>query len=264
MLTQTDALSSPQEPVIVGEVDVEAQLLSDARQGDREAIGELRKLTEKKQLELPVAGVGVGSAPQTAPDQDENHPALAQVSRYLALGRGYSAIKHPSAALLVDVRVALSSPDAVQEGMDFALEHLGSHGADLIYDVYLDHLGQAGMTPVVARAMKEVNSKRLFELATPALQVALRLANSKACAEYRLIIPDAAANGDDRSLQKLRALLSRRGCGTYGNKDCFVCLRSAEVPLEAAVQRAETHPSPVFLTPAEEARESVPNATADE
>lgn len=236
------------------EIDAEGQLMIEARSGDRDAVAELRKLTAIEEEKL-----------KTARAPDPLH-ITKQVARYLALGRGYSVIKHSQAALqmyeqavlldahsvedielLVDVRSALGAQDAVEEGLDFALEHLGAHGADLIYDVYLDHLGQPGMTPVVARAMRLVNGATLLAQATPALKIALRLKDAKICAEYRAIIPDAVNHADDRSLSKLRALQARRGCGTYGSNDCFVCLRSDDVPLDAAVERAETHPSPAFL-----------------
>ncbi len=252
------------------EIDPEDQLLIEVRAGDRDAMAELRKLSVVDQKTL---------------DEGASDPELVnkQVARYLALGRGYSVIKHSEAAvemyraavaldahsaqdpeLLIDVRSALGAQDAVEDGLDFALEHLGAHGADLIYDVYLDNLGQPGMTPVVARAMRLVNGKEILEHATPALKVALQLQEAKVCAEYREIIPEAAEHADDRSLQKLRALRTRRGCGTFGNKDCFVCLRSDEVPLEEAVQRAETHASPTFLTPEERKKEGVPPAGSAE
>ncbi len=295
MLTNREVVSRPAQEEVQDQFDAEAQLLTDARSGDRDAITELRKLVALKQKELEKAGVvpaklapaadepvtpapvptakaaGAKSVPSSKPvSTAEADLIAAQANRYLALGRGYSVIKHSSAAtemyqgavaldphlsedpeLLVDVRVALGAHDAVEAGLDFALEYLGAHGADLIYDVYLDNLGQAGMTPVVARAMKLVNGDQLFEHATEELKVALRLGRAKYCIHYREILPEAAKSADDRSVQKLRALKSRRGCGTYGNKDCFVCLRKDEALLDQAVLHAETHPSPVFLTPEE-------------
>lgn len=278
-------------------VDAEERLLARVRSGDRDAISELRKRVAAEQEELERSGVllppspgpsgqpqpnelpshegGHERAPEAAAENaTEQQRVLRQAARYLALGRGYSVIKHSPAALkmyehavmldphladepelLMDVRTALGAHDAVEEGLDFAMARLGAHGADLVYDVYLDHLGEAGMTAVVARAMKMVKSKELFDQASPSLQVALRLGEARVCADYRAILGDAAAHADDRSLLKLRALTTRRGCGTFGNKDCFVCLRQGNVPLDEAVRRAATHASPVFLTPKEAAAE---------
>lgn len=237
-------------------IDAEAQLIVEATGGDRDAIAELRKRTTRKQQELTNLKPGVQSAEATS----------KQANRYVVLGRGYSIIKHYSAAvemyrealrldpylseepeLLLDVREAISARDAVDEGLELARSALGAHGADIIYDVYLDHVGQAGMTPVVARAMKLAQSPELLSVATPALQVALRLQQAKLCGEYRDIIPDAVQHADDRSLPKLRALETQRGCGPDASNDCFVCLRKEDVDLAGAIRRAESTPSPTFL-----------------
>jgi eukaryotic-like serine/threonine-protein kinase len=237
-------------------IDAEAQLIVEATGGDRDAISELRKLTIRKQKELDELTTGRQHAEWGA----------KQANRYVVLGRGYSMIKHHSAAiemyrealrldphlseepeLLLDVREAISARDAVDEGLELAKNALGAHGADIIYDVYLDHVGQAGMTPVVARAMKIAQSPELLAVATPALQVALRLQQAKLCGEYRDIIPEAVQHADDRSLQKLKALESQRGCGPDASNDCFVCLRKDDVDLAGAIKRAEATASPTFL-----------------
>lgn len=291
-------------------VDSETQLLVEASAGDRDAIFELRKLTTLVQKELERSGAIAPphpsvSAENVSPKGQTHGTALPtretpletqatastaletalkgaeevaadeavskQANRYFVLGRGFSIIKHFSAAiemyreavrldphlseeseLLLDVREAIAARDATDEGLDFALSALGAHGADIIYDVYLDYVGEAGMTPVVARAMKLARSEELLKNATPALRVALRLEQAKYCAEYREIIPDAKEHADDRSLQRLSALQLTRGCGSQANKDCFVCLRRDDVDLEGAVERARTHPSPGFLNPQDE------------
>jgi serine/threonine-protein kinase len=240
-------------PVQDPAVDVEEQLLDEARSGDRDAVSELRRLTAE----------GESAEGQ---DRSSGESPLRAANRFLALGRGYSVIKHYSAAiemyreavrldphlaedteLLLDVRVAIAARDAVDEGLQFAVSALGSHGADLIYDVYLDHLGQPGKTPVVARAMKLVKSPELLEHATPELSVALRLQNAKFCHEVRDIIPVAVRDADERSLSKLRSLLNRRGCGSERNEDCFICLRKDETSLEQAIKTAASRAAPTFV-----------------
>lgn len=257
-LAPSAPVATPQSAV----ADVEVQLLEDVRSGDRDAVSELRKSVMLQGRKLSENQEKMGAVPPARSSE-----ALAsQANRYLALGRGYSVIKHYSAAiemyrqavqldpylaedseLLLDVRVAIAARDAVDDGLDFALTALGSHGADLIYDVYLDHLGEPGKTPVVARAMKLVNGTELVTHATPELRVALRLLNAKLCGEFREILPDAVENADERSLEPLRGLLSHEGCGAQRKEDCYECLRNEDVPLEAAIKRAETHPAPSFL-----------------
>lgn len=278
MLLNKKDLPSPTKVEARVIVDEELQLLVDASTGDRDAIFELRKLTTATQKDLEESGVlhkttTGGVADEKTEGKQSAAPVLAneavskQAYRYFVLGRGYSIIKHFSAAvemyreavrldphlseeseLLLDVREAIAARDATDDGLDFARSSLGAHGADIIYDVYLDYLGEAGMTPVVARAMKLARSEELLEHATPALKIALRLEQAKYCAEYRDIIPDAVLHADDRSLAKLRALQLTRGCGNQAMNDCFVCLRKEDIDLDAAVLRAKTHPSPSFLS----------------
>ncbi|HSC85691.1 MAG TPA: hypothetical protein VLC09_00390, partial [Polyangiaceae bacterium] len=232
------------------------QIEVEARAGDRDALGELRRLLETEK-----------SRPMTGRPAAELAEARARSSgRYLALGRGYSVIKHYPAALdayraaveadphlaeepdlLVDVRVALEQRDATESGIDFALGSLGAAGADLVFDVWQDGRGKPGMTPVVARAQKRIKDREFRALATPPLQFALDLERAQACAEYRALLPEAILYADQRSAQKLEALRVRTGCGSTRHQDCFVCLRAADVPLEAAINAANSRPPPKFL-----------------
>lgn len=241
------------------EIDPEGQLIIEARSGDRDAVADLRKLSAVAPFGAQEQGLTPGA---------NQSGRSKQVARYMALGRGYSVIKHHQAAiemydhavrldenaaldpeLLTDVRSALGVQDAVGDALDFAFQKLGQNGADLIYDVYADHVGKPGMTPIVARVLRLLSSKEFMHKASPALKVALKLKDAKVCAEYKAILPEAVAVADDRSLPKLQHLQSQRGCGSLGNKDCFPCLRSPQVPLDAAVARAQSQVSAQFMTP---------------
>jgi hypothetical protein len=149
--------------------------------------------------------------------------------------------------LLVDVRVAIGARDAVDEGLDFAFSDLGAPGADIIFDVYLDHLGQVGKTAVVARAMKLVKSPELKDHATAELAVALSLDNAQSCEDLKVAVEEASEHADDRSHPRLRALLLDRECGARDVDDCGECLKGLTTKLERALQRAKTHPAPDFV-----------------
>jgi len=232
------------------QTEVEQRLLGRARSGDRQSIAELRKRTHQE------------SDPG---DEGGAYDAL-QANRFLALGRGYSVIRHHQAAvemyreavhlnpllaqdpeLLVDVRVAIVARDAVDDGLELAFSKLGAPGADIIFDVYLDHLGQAGKTAVVARAMKLVKNPQLEEHATSELRVALRLENAQTCEDLRLAVRDASSHADARSLTRLQALSAGRDCGVSDLDDCGVCLTGFTVALKKALKRAETHLAPDFV-----------------
>jgi len=260
------AASPPGEPP--GQLDLaEEQLRIEARQGDREKLGELRKLVEqdRSRVDHLVQALGPDAAREGGDATGDRGVVERQVSRLLALGRGYSVILHYSGALsayedavrldphlaedaelLVDVRMALGERDTAADGVRFA-KTLGSIGADMIFDVYVDHRGQAGMSAVVKQAMEAVKSGELRAQATPALLVAMDLDRAHVCAEYREAIPRALLYGDHRSVAKLKALRLTHGCGQGARADCFPCLRGEDVPLADAIDQASTRPSPSFL-----------------
>jgi len=250
-----------------GQLDLaEEQLRIEARQGDREKLGDLRKLVEqdRDRVDALVKALGPEAARQAEKPADRGL-VERQVSRLLSLGRGYSVILHYSGALsayedavrldphlaedaelLVDVRMALSERDTAADGVRFA-KTLGAIGADMIFDVYVDHRGQAGMSAVVYQAQLAVKSGELREQATPALLVAMDLDKAHVCAEYRDLVPRAVLYGDARSVAKLKALRLTHGCGQNARSDCFPCLRGEDVPLGDAIDKASSRPSPSFL-----------------
>lgn len=260
----------------------------EARRGDRVALGELRRQVETDRLRLtelegspsrdpaaptPVAGE-VGSERTRAAAQ--LRASLA--TRFLALGRGYSEIRHYSAvigayrdaveldphladdaALLVDMRAALQQRDVADEGLTTALSFLGSHGADMIYDIVRTGRGQAGMTAVVARAMRLTASPELRKVASEPLRLALEFDDAKVCAEYKQLLPRAILHADERSLVKLREIGRKTGCGPAAKRDCFPCLRDDATALETAIRHAAERKQPGFL----DAKHPAPGSAAD-
>ncbi len=248
------------------------QLLASAQEGDRDALGELRRRVEQERALVEEAAEG--TLPEPALEGQDGQPLSAadivrrQARRFMALGRGYSVIRYHSAALsayedavrldpklakdsqlLVDVRVALAQRDAVEKGLEFALQ-LGAPGADMIYDIWTVHRGRPGMTAVVARAMRLVKGGELREQATPALLIAMDLEKARVCAEYRELLPRVIQYADERSLPTLKALRSQRGCGPRAQTDCFPCLRDSPELLKEAIAAASERSAPDFLAAA--------------
>ncbi|MCH2109041.1 MAG: serine/threonine protein kinase [Polyangiaceae bacterium] len=247
------------EATLQAEVAAEAahqQLLERVRSGDRESITELRARADLSY-----------DASTLHPDHQS---ALA--ADYLALGRGYASLSlYPGAVLsysraleldphsaedgdlLWDIHQALARRDTVDAALQLTLKHLGSLGADLIYDVWDDHRGQRGMTAVVARMQKLVHSEELHELATDPLKVALELERGENCEKTKALLPRAIAHGDERSLRRLEALRVTSGCRQGQQKvDCFACLRSEDEKLEQALARARAEKQPpLFRAPAQ-------------
>ena len=248
---------APQEATpILDPKAVDEELRRRASSGEREALTELRRQTDADLADT-----------KKLTNELERAQGNSRASRrYLALGEGFSDIRHSRASLeayqaavkfdpmlasnerlLCDVRSLLVDPTTAQDGLFFAQTLLGSMGADLIYDLYQTQLGQARMTSIVARAQRLVKDKNFVTVASPALAVALELERAQVCAEFREILPSAVADADQRSLPKLEALNAKTGCGSEASEDCFVCLRKADAPLEQAINTARTRPAPSYL-----------------
>ncbi len=247
-----------------------------ARAGDRVALGELRRQVENDRLRLtelegtlsrdPAAPVPVAGELGSERTRAAAQLRASLATRFLALGRGYSEIRHYSAVigayrdavdldphlgddatLLVDMRAALEQRDVADEGFTTALSFLGSHGADMIYDIVRTGRGQPGMTAVVARAMRLVASPELRKVASEPLRIALELDDAKVCAEYKQLLPRAILHADERSSVKLREVGRKTGCGRQARGDCFPCLRDDPTSLETAIRHAGERKQPGFL-----------------
>jgi serine/threonine-protein kinase len=212
-------------------------LIAKAREGDPGAVAELRGRADKG-----------GSAEQ-----------------WQALGRGYARLRqHPASIeaygkaleadeslrtdqdLLLDVREALANADARQVAAELALASLGPAGADLIDSLQRDNSNAPGAAELAALAKKLMADPSFESKASEALKVALALERARTCSDFKALVPQALEHGDERSLRRLRPLTADRGCGFLGLKDCYGCLRGADVPLKAAIDAAKERPAPRF------------------
>ena len=116
-------------------------------------------------------------------------------------------------------------------------------GADLIYAVYKNNSGTAGMTAVVAYAKKLTQKDEFEKHASQALQVALELDRARVCSDYKELLPRATEFADSRSEKKLKSLNGTRGCGFLGVLDCYPCLRSGS-ELKDAIDAAGKREAP--------------------
>ncbi len=99
---------------------------------------------------------------------------------------------------------------------------MGTRGADIIYDL----ANTRGVRPAVkATAEKLLRSKDFQSASSPALEVAVALRRADSCSEYSKLLQPAKNVGDARSLEFLRPLTAKTGCGTNKQSDCYECLR---------------------------------------
>ena len=213
-----------------------ALLTKRAHAGDREAIGKLqlrpdaqRSASEWRALAHGQIVVGNGKQGLIGYKKALNlEPALAD-----------------DAELTRDVRTLALASATTLDALELALAHLGTRGADLVYDVW-SRTRSSKDSQDVARAAKGVLDGSAIRLkASPALLIYLDLGKAKGCPGYKLLLPRATQSADARSASKLKSLTGRRGCGFLSLSDCYSCLRSGDA-LEQAVKAAEGRPAPSF------------------
>ena len=209
------------------------ELIEAARGGERAVLAELRTLAGKE----PRAWVALGGG-------------YARIRHFEASLSAYRTAVELDAALagdaglLGDVRLALASRETREAALSLS-EQLGSHGADLVYDLWLslraDPAEKAGAGSVLSRLERAPLQAQL----SPALKVALELGGAKSCAAFKKVLPEAAEHADARALAKLQPLTQRTGCGFLGLRDCYPCLRAGS-QLSTALGRAKSEPAPSF------------------
>lgn len=162
---------------------------------------------------------------------------------------GHALDKAPALArdgeLLSDVRSAASDPEASPQALAFAAERLKAAGLDIIYDVWSAAASGQGTQNDARAAKKLLDDPQIRAHASRALKVTLELNEARGCADYRRVLPKVANIGDDRCLRTLRRLTHDRGCGLFGLRDCYACLRNSGT-LPQAIEAVKNRPGPTF------------------
>src|SRR5690606_33127970 len=160
---------------------------------------------------------------------------------WLALGQGYTAqgraapgLDAYDQALKLDarlakdravvghVRAAANRTEAGNVAISIAERHLGSVGADMLYDIYVATRAKNEQTTLAKSLLDSPAMKAKF---SPALRVAMALRDAKTCTDYKKLLPDVTLHGDTRSQRILQKLTARKGCGFLKMGDCYPCLR---------------------------------------
>jgi eukaryotic-like serine/threonine-protein kinase len=239
-----------------GDVHAEAPLLS-ALLGDDAETKQLKSWMEQATNGDPVALQQLEARPESARTATE----------WAALGAGRAHEKQWSAMVvaydralqtdpklllgkhaLANVLLAAMDAQASQAALELAARRFGGSGADLIYAAL--ESGATGRPSKVdrrkAKSLLEANT--LSPQASPALRVALKLDAARSCSEYKSLLAEVAAVGDQRCTRSLKKLTHDRGCGILDLQDCYPCLRGSRA-LADAIETTKARPSPVFLEP---------------
>ena len=188
-------------------------------------------LIPKMELERAVAAGSAALTPLlTAYPKDSAVPrALAQAS--LSQGHGLEALRWQRQAVVLNdssiydrelmqaATLAIGNPESAEPAISLLAEELGTRGLDVLI----------ALASKPGRA-KSLISQRLSTTAarahaSPAALIALDLSSATKCEGKRALLPRAAQDGDQRTLQQLKQLTVPRGCGALKLSDCWPCLR---------------------------------------
>jgi eukaryotic-like serine/threonine-protein kinase len=207
-----------------------------AAEGDREALSRLQARPESQRSVAEWHALGRGTA--QIRDYGTSVAAYAQALRLDA-----NVSEDPD--VQSDLRQALEAPQSFAEAVALCRSALGSPGVDLLYDFWLTHRANPAQKDAVDAVQEVLDETEVRSRASSALQLALRLQDTRGCAAYKQLLPWAATDADARSLPYLTQLQATSGCGLLGMGDCYACLRSDQ-NLAVGLSRAKTHPAPSF------------------
>jgi hypothetical protein len=113
---------------------------------------------------------------------------------------------------------------------------MAARGAEIVYQLAQD---KGARESVRKRAEKWLRSPEFAEHASGALQSAVKLRYAESCAQKQELLPLAGKVGGRQTLDVLRELELKSGCGFSGHDDCYPCLRKDEKLAEAIARVQE-------------------------
>jgi len=123
--------------------------------------------------------------------------------------------------------------------LEFAGEHMGAPGADLIFHVWST---TSRVTPYTQKAKDLLGVEDVRKVMSEPLRIAMELRDAKTCEDFKALLPRALTQADQRSLGPLKDLLKTEGCGGGLDEDCFPCLRDGPLLKDVITQAGMRRP----------------------
>lgn len=134
----------------------------------------------------------------------------------------------PGEALDVDlgkmVQVAAASATTSQRAIELMQTRMGPRGADMLFDIVLNQ------PEFRQRAHVALETAEVQRNLSPALKIAYDLNTAATCSAREALLPQAARDGDARTVTVLNQVTVKtvRGCGPHKNKPCpALCAKEA-------------------------------------
>ncbi len=225
-------VSVPGAPSATVESEVDEDDLAAAQ---AKGIPALEKMAQKHPRDPAVLRALVGAYAKGGRDDD----ALGSFATLLDADP--SAAADPAMQKVV-AAAAKGQGATADRAMDLLEGPMGAGGADVLYDL----AEKGGKRSRFAKALDQPGVRKH---ASPALDALLDLRDAKGCKAKKAAVEKVTAAGDSRALPTLKHLEQRRGCGLFGTRDCWSCLRKGDV-VESAIAAVDARsPSPAASAP---------------
>jgi hypothetical protein len=126
--------------------------------------------------------------------------------------------------------------------LEFAAEHMGEPGADLIFHVWAS---TSRVTFYTQKAKELLDETRVEEHMSTPLGLAMQLRNAPGCVEVKELLPQIQVRAYERTLMRLKELSKTDGCGDDRKEDCYPCLRDSSL-LKDAITQVQMRNAPRF------------------
>jgi hypothetical protein len=159
--------------------------------------------------------------------------------RWLAKAAALAESSIAESELSQATTLALSTPESAEAAIALLESDLGARGVDILYTLAT----RPTQSRIKQRSSLSLAKPEVRAHASRAVLLALDLRAAEQCAAKRALLPRAAADGDQRTLEQLKALLQTRSCGPMGLLDCWPCLRQ-DTALQSAISSIEARLKP--------------------
>ncbi len=138
-----------------------------------------------------------------------------------------------SKTMLAGLRHFGSREGTCDETLEFASTYLGTHGSDLLFDVWSSTSLKTQATEKALALLQRPSQRARM---SPALTLALDVRAAVKCDDYAQLLPRMVKYGDERSFRVLKPLSKETGCGPDERDDCYPCLRGSPLLTDALTQ----------------------------
>lgn len=224
-----EANSEPLDPEL-------ERVITAARRGDSAALYALQLRKEDQRTPREWVAIAVGRL--------KKKELKASLTAYEeALERQPSVASDKT--MLGGLRYLADKDDYAKDVLNFAAEHLGSQGADLIFHAWAS---TSRVTITTQTAKELLDSPKVRDSMSDALRLAIAVREAKTCEDFKKLLPELETKGDDRSYRTLRELTRDDGCGEDKRSDCYPCLRG-DSKLKDAIVQVQMRKAPRFELP---------------